>query len=61
MLMKADGEMKEDLKLSDFDHLKTMQKDIKRILNDGKKECLVRCQRWGDKEQAIAVREGNDV
>ena len=61
MLMTADGEMKEDLKLSEYEHLKSMKKEIKAILEEGKKECLVRCQRWGLKEQAIAVRMGNEI
>merc|ERR1719272_1857439 len=43
ILMTKDGEMKEDLKLSDAGHLKTMAKEIKKIQDDGKKECLVRC------------------
>merc|ERR1711935_1094203 len=55
-----DGGMKEDLKLSDSGHLKGMDKEIKRILDAGARECLVRCQKWGEREQAIAVREGND-
>ena len=60
MLMTKDGDMKEDLKLSDAPHLKGMDKQIKAIIEAGAKECLVRVQKWGDKEQAIAVREGND-
>ena len=60
MLMTKDGDMKEDLKLSDLSHLKGMDKQIKAIIEAGAKECLVRVQKWGDKEQAIAVREGND-
>merc|ERR1740123_890648 len=59
-LMTKDGDMKEDLKLSDSIHLKGMDKEIKRILDAVARECLVRCQKWGDREQAIAVREGND-
>merc|ERR1711957_1143263 len=43
ILMTKDGEMKEDLKLSDAGHLKTMAKEIKKIQDDGKKECLARC------------------
>merc|ERR1712086_254134 len=60
-LMTKDGEMKEDLKLSEAAHLKHMQKEIEKIQEAGAKECLVRVQKWGDKEQAIAVREGNDM
>ena len=60
MLMTKDGDMKEDLKLSDAPHLNGMDKQIKAIIEAGAKECLVRVQKWGDKEQAIAVREGND-
>ena len=33
---------------------------IKQIVDAGTKECLVTFQKWGDKEQVVAVREGAD-
>ena len=52
--------MKEDLMVPTEKHLLDLGKQIKAILEAGKKECLVRVQKWGDKEQAIAASEGND-
>ena len=60
MLMTKDGEMKEDLKIDTYDHLKGLEKKIKAIIDAGKKECLVQVQAWGEKEQAVDCREGND-
>lgn len=59
-LMTKEGEMKEDLKCPEANHLSHLKKQAQAIIESGKKECLVRVQKWGDKEQAIAVREGND-
>ena len=53
--------MKEDCSLPTASHLKDIEKSIRDIIEAGKKECLVRVQKWGDLEQVIAVREGNDV
>ena len=61
-LMQMDtGEMKEDIKLPSEEHLNTVAKRIKEIVDAGKKECLVTVQVWGEKEQACAVREGGDA
>ena len=61
LLMTKDGDMKEDLKIeSNFDHLKGLEKQIKAIIEAGKKECLVQVQVWGEREQAVSCREGND-
>ena len=60
MLMTKDGEMKEDLKIDQYEHLKGLEKKIRAIIDAGKKECLVQVQAWGDKEQAVDCREGND-
>ena len=50
--------MKEDNNLPTEAHLKDIVTMINRILDEGKKECLVTVQRWGDKEQVVAAREG---
>merc|ERR1711997_949987 len=60
-LMQEDGEMKEDIKLPTEEHLREIATRIKAILAEGKKECLVTIQKWGDREQAILCREGGDA
>merc|ERR1711918_83818 len=40
-LLDANGEMKEDVNLPQEEHLKDVKKEIERIFNEGKKECLV--------------------
>ena len=57
-LMDNDGGMKEDLNLPTTSHMADTVKDLKRILEAGKKECLVTVQKWGDKESVYSVREG---
>ena len=59
-LMGETGELKEDIKLPTEEHLKDIKKGIERILDEGKKECLVQVQKWGDREQAVGVREGQE-
>ena len=53
--------MKEDINLPTLAHLKHLEKDLRAIINTGKKEALVVVQKWGDTEQMIAVREGNEI
>ena len=60
-LLSADGNMKEDVSLPSASHLKDLEKQLRSILEEGKKEALVRIQKWGDIEQMIAVREGADI
>ena len=50
MLMGKEGDMKEDLKIEDREHLKGLEKQIKAIIDAAKKECLVQVQKWGDIE-----------
>ena len=57
-LMMDDGELKEDLNLPTEAHLRDIAALTKRIFEAGTKECLVTFQRWGDREQVVAVREG---
>ena len=59
-LMSETGELKEDIKLPTEEHLKDIKKGIERILDEAKKECLVQVQKWGDREQAVGVREGQE-
>ena len=60
-LMDAAGEMKEDLNLPEASHMADIVKDIKRIIDAQKKECLVTVQKWGEKEMVYSVREGVDM
>jgi hypothetical protein len=53
--------MKEDVSIPAASHLKDLEKQLRAILEDGKKEALVRVQKWGDIEQMIAVREGVEM
>ena len=57
-LVSEEGEAKEDLKVPSEDHLQDLTKRIEEICEAGKKACLVTVQKWGDKEQVCAVREG---
>ena len=60
-IMLADGTMKEDLNLPTESHLSEVVVNIKRIIDAGTKECLVTVQKWGEKEQVVSVREGQDM
>jgi translation initiation factor 5A len=59
-LMTSEGELKEDLSLPSESHLSHLEKEVRALLEKGTKECLVVVQVWGDRQQAIAVREGQD-
>ena len=59
-LMMPDGDIKEDLNLPTESHLSDIATKIKQIVDAGTKECLVTYQKWGDREQVVAVREGQD-
>jgi len=60
-IMLANGEMKTDLYLPTEAHLTDVYSSIKRIIAAGEKECFVTVQKWGDKEQVVSVREGNEI
>ena len=60
-LMQEDGEMKEDIKLPTEEHLRDVAARIQAILKAGKKECLVTVQKFGEKEQAVLAREGQEA
>merc|ERR1719454_1713436 len=49
MLMTKEGETKEDLRVNQegYEHLKHLKKDISKIIEEGKRECLVQVQTWG--------------
>ena len=59
-LMMPDGDIKEDLNLPTESHLSDIATKIKQIVDAATKECLVTYQKWGDREQVVAVREGQD-
>lgn len=59
-LMMPDGDIKEDLNLPTESHLSDVATKIKQIVDAATKECLVTYQKWGDREQVVAVREGQD-
>ena len=60
-LLTPGGEMKEDISLPTANHLSHLEKELRAVLDGGKKEALVVVQKWGDLEQMIVVREGNDI
>lgn len=60
-MLTAEGDVKEDLMLPTESHLSDVVKAIQKILEEAKKECLVTFQKFGDKEQVCAVREGQDM
>ena len=59
-LMMPDGDIKEDLNLPTESHLSDIATKIKQIVDAATKECLVTYQKWGDREQVVSVREGQD-
>lgn len=60
-LLDANGVLLEHLSLPTESHLSDIKDKIKTICDAGAKECLVTIQKWGDKEQVMAVREGQDM
>ena len=54
-------DLKCDLALPTESHLSDVAKRIKEILDAGSKECLVQYQCYGEKEQVVAVREGQEI
>merc|ERR1719454_152808 len=50
MVLTKDGETKEDLRVNQegYEHLKHLKKDISKIIEEGKRECLVQVQTWGE-------------
>ena len=53
--------MKEDVKMPTAEHLKDVVATINRILDEGKKECLVTVLNCMGTELAIECREGGDA
>ena len=60
-LLTAEGEVKEDVNLPEDEHLKPVAANIRRIFEEGKKECLVTVIACMDKEVVTDAREGGDV
>ena len=55
-LQKADGSLKEDLGLKDFQ--RELHSAIKHCISADKHDCLVRVQNWAGQELVLAMREG---
>ena len=60
-LLTADGEVKSDVSLPEDEHLKPTAALIKKIFEEGKKECLVTVISCMEKEVVVDAREGADV
>ena len=60
-LLSAQGEMKSDVNIPSEDHLKDVADMIKRVFEEGKKECLVTVLATMGKELVIECREGQEV
>jgi translation initiation factor 5A len=60
-LLDPNGEVKSDVNLPDVEHLKEVADNLKKIFEEGKKECLVTVLNCMGKEQVIEVREGQEV
>lgn len=60
-MLDKNGEMKEDVNLPAEEHLKPVVAEIKRIFEEGKKECLVTVLTALGKQQVIECREGSEV
>jgi len=60
-LLDGAGEMKSDVNLPEEEHLKDVATMIKRVFDEGKKECLVTVLATLGKEIVIECREGAEV
>ena len=60
-LLDQNGEMKEDCNLPEDEHLKDVADMIKRVFEEGKKECLVTVLATLGKELVVDCREGQEV
>lgn len=60
-LLTSDGDVKEDISLPSESHLKDLEKTLRGIIEAGKVEALVTIQKWGEREQMVGVREGQEM
>ena len=60
-LLTAEGEVKSDVNIPEEEHLKDVASMIKKIFEEGKKECLVTVIACLGKEMVTECREGADV
>ena len=60
-LLDSNGECKEDCNLPEDEHLKDVSDMIKRVFEEGKKECLVTVLATLGKELVVDCREGQEV
>merc|ERR1711998_570319 len=59
-LLDPNGEVKSDVNLPEVEHLKEVAENLKKIFEEGKKECLVTVLNCMGKEQVMKVREGQE-
>ena len=59
-LMTEQGEIKEDIKLPEDEWLKDVKDQIRKIFDEGKKECMITVISSMGQEKIIQVREGKD-
>jgi len=60
-LLTPEGEVKSDVNLPEAEHLQDVAKEIQRVFEEGKKECLVTVIATMNKEVVTEVREGAEV
>lgn len=60
-LLSAQGEMKSDVNIPSEEHLKDVADMIKRVFEEGKRECLITVLATMGKELVIECREGQEV
>jgi translation initiation factor 5A len=60
-LLTPEGEVKSDVNLPEAEHLLDVAKDIQRVFDEGKKECLVTVIATMNKEVVTECREGAEV
>ena len=60
-LLDSAGEIKSDVNLPSEDHLRDVADMIKRVFEEGKRECLVTVLATMGKELVIECREGQEV
>jgi len=60
-LLTPEGEVKSDVNLPEAEHLLDIAKEIQRVFDEGKKECLVTVIATMNKEVVTECREGAEV
>ena len=60
-LLDSNGEVKSDVNLPEAEHLLDVSKEVRRIFEEGKKECLISVIKCMGKEMVIECKAGADV